>query len=288
MAAGLRRIVADPCAPFASPGLATQPAAQAGSTRVRGSLAPARARLPHTRPRHRPTATSVPWWLPNTVSLAGGVLCIGAAVVLAADGPLVGAALLFTVGAVCDAIDGPLARQRDQTGTRRGGVVDSAADKVGEFALFAGLLVWLDDPALMQLLGVAFACGVVASGIKDVAEKHHLAVGWPEARYFGRAGRAALLSATLLAAALMDGSKEAFSTGFVALVAFNGSTALWRLQKFTRSLARNEFEPAGVRAPSSNGTANGHGTGFSSRRSGVNGNAPSNGGATSDVRAGDR
>jgi phosphatidylglycerophosphate synthase len=77
---------------------------------------------------------------PNWVTAAGLVVTIGAGV-LAGMGSFVWAAVVYTAGALCDALDGTLARVSGRS-SRFGGFLDSTLDRFEEVILFLGLTVY--------------------------------------------------------------------------------------------------------------------------------------------------
>ena len=103
---------------------------------------------------------------PNTITVIGLFITIVAAVLVANDQLLVGAAIL-TAGSLLDAVDGALARATDG-GTPFGGFLDSTLDRAGEAILYIGIGAWLlaalDQPALPMLaLMVALAGSFLVS-----------------------------------------------------------------------------------------------------------------------------
>jgi cytochrome c biogenesis protein CcdA len=80
------------------------------------------------------------------------------------------------------------------------------------------------------LVMAAFSLGLMTSLVKAFAEVSRFDLKWSEARVFGRAGRAVLLSATLLFAALLtDQSDEVLVGGITALLVFNLASLVRRL-----------------------------------------------------------
>ena len=77
---------------------------------------------------------------PDTLTLAGLALNIGAAYIIA-TGHFLPGGLLVLVAGLCDLLDGALARFIKQT-SKFGALFDSLADRISEAALFFGLLVW--------------------------------------------------------------------------------------------------------------------------------------------------
>jgi len=96
---------------------------------------------------------------PDTLTLTGLALNIGAAYVIA-TGHFLPGGLLVLVAGLCDLLDGALARFINQT-SKFGALFDSVADRVSEAALFFGLLVWyvLGGSAMGVMLAFAALIG---------------------------------------------------------------------------------------------------------------------------------
>jgi CDP-diacylglycerol--glycerol-3-phosphate 3-phosphatidyltransferase len=77
---------------------------------------------------------------PNVITLAG-LLGNVAGGVLIASGQLMWGGLIAMIMAPLDALDGTMARLRNES-SRYGAFVDSVTDRYSEFALYAGLLVY--------------------------------------------------------------------------------------------------------------------------------------------------
>jgi phosphatidylglycerophosphate synthase len=182
-------------------------------------------------------------WQANATSLLGSALCVGAGVSLAIDAPVVLAAALFSLGGLCDLADGMIARAVTGRSSVTGALIDSVCDKVGEFGLLIGLALYVhEDPLILALLLLASGFGWLTSYAKPVAAELGLGIVWSEARVFGRAGRAVILSTTLLAVALLGAADTAFALGFGVLLVFNSATFLWRLVRMAKRLdALNEL-----------------------------------------------
>jgi CDP-diacylglycerol---glycerol-3-phosphate 3-phosphatidyltransferase len=78
---------------------------------------------------------------PNTITVIGLLITLGASVLVANGFLLVGAAIL-TGGSLLDAVDGALARAQGG-GTAFGSFLDSTLDRAGEAILFIGIGAWL-------------------------------------------------------------------------------------------------------------------------------------------------
>ena len=96
---------------------------------------------------------------PDTLTLAGLALNIGAAYVIAMGHFLPGGLLVLVAG-LCDLLDGALARFINKT-SKFGALFDSLADRISEAALFFGLLVWymLGGSAMGVMLAFAALIG---------------------------------------------------------------------------------------------------------------------------------
>ncbi|MFI6174134.1 phosphatidylinositol phosphate synthase [Nonomuraea sp. NPDC051191] len=79
------------------------------------------------------------------------------AVGFAARGHLLIATAIVAVSALCDALDGMMARLSGG-GTRFGALLDSAADRIGDGAVFASLAFWLADSGRPRAAAAALCC----------------------------------------------------------------------------------------------------------------------------------
>lgn len=108
---------------------------------------------------------------PNIVTAAGLVGNLAAGVLIAMGHLLWGGVLAMVVGPF-DALDGTMARLRNESG-RYGAFVDSVTDRYSEIALFGGLLVYYSQKGTWQnVLLVFFALigSVMVSYIRARAE----------------------------------------------------------------------------------------------------------------------
>lgn len=179
--------------------------------------------------------------LANRASFLGALLCVAAGLALATGVPVIAAAILFSLGALCDLADGPIARAAAaRAAPVIGKLVDSVADKVGEIGLWVGLLVLVrEEPLAFALAVLAFAAGILTSFAKAFAEVAKLDLDWEEARLFGRAGRAVLLAGTLFGVALLPAHGEAAMTaGLAALSVFSCATLAWRSRQLVTAVGR--------------------------------------------------
>lgn len=108
---------------------------------------------------------------PNTLSVLGFLLNIGAASLLAL-GHLFPGGLLVLFAGVFDLLDGAVARATKRS-TRFGAVLDSTLDRFSEAVLLFGLLIfYLRQPSILEILliYVAIVGSVLVSYVKARAE----------------------------------------------------------------------------------------------------------------------
>ena len=108
---------------------------------------------------------------PNTITIQGFVLNVGAAIILAFGHLTWGGAVLLLTSAV-DGLDGALARVSGKM-TRFGAFLDSTLDRISEGALFLGLVAWLlsqQRPVDVYLVFVTLLGSVMVSYIRARAE----------------------------------------------------------------------------------------------------------------------
>jgi CDP-diacylglycerol--glycerol-3-phosphate 3-phosphatidyltransferase len=109
---------------------------------------------------------------PDAVTLAGTAGVVVASVIFAARGHLAVAAIVITLCALLDVVDGAMARARGYS-TRFGGVLDSTMDRVADGAIFGALAWWLGHDGQDVLAAVTIFClvgGQVVSYVKARAE----------------------------------------------------------------------------------------------------------------------
>jgi len=108
---------------------------------------------------------------PDQITIAGLVLSFGAAA-LAARGDFGPATVLLLVGALCDVLDGSMARLSGRSSTF-GAFLDSTIDRYAELALFLGYAVFFAverDPALVGVSMAAAAGSMLVSYTRARAE----------------------------------------------------------------------------------------------------------------------
>lgn len=110
---------------------------------------------------------------PNWVTTAGLVATAAGCAVVLAGAPKTGA-LIMTAGALTDAFDGAVARERGMT-SALGSFYDSVSDRVSDALLFS-TAAWLvrDDALLFGLAMVALAAAFTTSYMRAKAES----LGW--------------------------------------------------------------------------------------------------------------
>lgn len=183
----------------------------------------------------------------NAISITGALLSVAAGLCLAMGLPIAVAAVLFSVGALCDVADGTYADARCQADPRIGAMVDSVSDKVGEIALLLGLGLRVSGGFEKNLVMIVLGLGLGTSLLKALSGEHGLGLGWGEARVFGRALRASLLSAILLFEAFAPTSIDWLTYGLIALVAFNAITISWRGYRVVGRLRALRADPDSAR-----------------------------------------
>lgn len=97
---------------------------------------------------------------PNALTIIG-LLGSGGAAALAAYGQFWEAGLVLLASGAFDMLDGAVARATNRA-TRGGAILDAVVDRVADFSILIGLLVWFSSPAhfdreIVLLLGVAIA-----------------------------------------------------------------------------------------------------------------------------------
>ena len=97
---------------------------------------------------------------PNTITVIGLLITLGASALVAGGWLLLGAAIL-TAGSLLDAVDGALARAQGG-GTPFGGFLDSTLDRASEAILYVGIAAWFlsstadpRGPVLLAMVALA-------------------------------------------------------------------------------------------------------------------------------------
>jgi phosphatidylinositol phosphate synthase len=106
---------------------------------------------------------------PAVVTIVGLVLTIVGSVLIA-TGFLWEGATVAGVGCILDALDGPLARLRGETGLR-GAFLDTISDRIGEISIWVGIAVYLrHDPVGLILCILALAFSLLTPYVRAKAE----------------------------------------------------------------------------------------------------------------------
>ncbi|MBU8816496.1 phosphatidylinositol phosphate synthase [Mycolicibacterium goodii] len=110
---------------------------------------------------------------PDIVTLVGTAASVIGALTLFPIGQLWWGALVVWFFVLADMLDGAMAREQGG-GTRFGAVLDATCDRLGDGAVFAGLLWWaafgLDSPSLVVATLICLVTSQVISYIKARAE----------------------------------------------------------------------------------------------------------------------
>ena len=110
---------------------------------------------------------------PDAVTIAGTVgVVLGSLVFFSRGSFLIGTAVI-AVSALTDLLDGAMARKQG-TASRFGAWLDSTCDRVGDAAMFSGLVLWLsgagDDRTLAAVTLFCLVAGTIVSYAKARAE----------------------------------------------------------------------------------------------------------------------
>ncbi len=128
---------------------------------------------------------------PSMVTLAGLVVTVAGAVLIGL-GELLAGVIVASIGSLLDIVDGPLARS---TGTvsLRGALLDTLADRLGEAAIWIGLVYFVGgSPRLATLAVVGLCASMLVPYVRSKAE------GWGATGRGGLMGRAERLIVMLL------------------------------------------------------------------------------------------
>ena len=112
---------------------------------------------------------------PNMLTVAG-LLGSGGAAALAAYGHFWQAGLVMLAAGAFDLLDGAVARATGRA-TTWGAIFDAVSDRLGEFAVFLGLLVWFSAPAHFDrdaviLIGVSIGGAMLVSYTRSKAGEY--------------------------------------------------------------------------------------------------------------------
>lgn len=170
---------------------------------------------------------------PTMVTIAGLLVTVVGAVFIALDEYLLGA-IIAGVGALLDALDGPLARYQG-TASVRGAFVDTMSDRFGEVAIWTGLAYSLRaDGLVLMLCMFALAFSLLTPYVRSKAES------WgAEGRggWMGRAERMILALGGLLIAGIVGGTTVLLTMLWI-FVALTGFTVGQRTVNTWRQLSQ--------------------------------------------------
>jgi len=186
---------------------------------------------------------------PNMVSVAGVVISLGAGLCFA-SGFFLAAALVTTVGATCDILDGQLARGRYGP-TVFGAFLDSTLDRVGELFTFIGLAWFFSGGTPPLGAGPAGPVSPWAVAFILLAVAGSFMVSYTRARAEGlgvecktglmqRPERVVLLIAGALLAPIPLVGLFILKTVLLALALTSGATAVQRILHVRRVLAAGQ------------------------------------------------
>ena len=128
---------------------------------------------------------------PSMITVAGLLVTVVGAVLISQD-QLVAGALVASFGSILDIIDGPLARVTGSV-SLRGALLDTMADRLGEAAIWVGLVYHVgNEPRLATLAVVALCAAMLVPYVRSKAE------GWGAEGKGGLMGRAERLIVMML------------------------------------------------------------------------------------------
>jgi CDP-diacylglycerol--glycerol-3-phosphate 3-phosphatidyltransferase len=173
----------------------------------------------------------------NAVTIAGGVLSIVGAGLIAADMPLA-ALLVLLIGTLADTLDGQIAKASGG-GTRLGAFLDSTVDRVADGALFVGAAAAganLGQPLLLWSSLIALVASFLVPYVRAKAES--LGVG----ASVGPAPREARIVIFLigLAAWALLNLQVLFVAAVLVLAALSSITFVLRVVHVGRQLSTKE------------------------------------------------
>ena len=161
---------------------------------------------------------------PTAVTIIGGFVAFAGAAMVGA-GWLIAGAVVSGVGALIDAFDGPLARARGDASIH-GAFMDTMTDRLGELALFLGLIWYVrDEPAGIMLRAVALGFSMLIPYVRAKAESFGA-----EGRG-GWMGRAERMIVIILGVGLEGFGLPALYPALWALTVLTGLTVAQRIRK---------------------------------------------------------
>ncbi len=173
----------------------------------------------------------------NAVTIAGGVLSVVGAGLLAAGMPLA-ALLVLLVGTIADTLDGQIAKASGG-GTPLGAFLDSTVDRVADGALFVGAAAsgaYLGQPLLLWSSLVALVASFLVPYVRAKAESLGVSASVGPAP---REARIVIFLVGLAAWALLD-VQALFVAAVLALAVLSSITFLLRVVHVGRQLSIKE------------------------------------------------
>ncbi len=174
---------------------------------------------------------------PNTITVIGLGITIVAAVLIATDLLLIGAALL-TFGSLLDAVDGGLARAQG-SGTPFGAFFDSTLDRSGEAIVYIGIGAWIlatQPEPMLPMLALMIALG----GSFLVSYAHARAQGIGLAADIGLAPRTERLVFVIAGVTLAGFGFDVALIGALVLIALLTVTTvvqrIWHVWRLSQAL----------------------------------------------------
>ena len=111
---------------------------------------------------------------PDTLTVIGAIGVVAAALAFYPRGRFFVGTLVITAFVLADLLDGAVARAHGGTGSLWGAFLDSTMDRIGDAAIFAGLVLWFagrgEDLVLAAVALFDLVAGVVVSYTKARAE----------------------------------------------------------------------------------------------------------------------
>jgi phosphatidylinositol phosphate synthase len=173
----------------------------------------------------------------NAVTIAGGVLSVIGAGLLAAGMPLA-ALLVLLIGTIADTLDGQIAKASGG-GTRLGAFLDSTVDRVADGALFVGAAASganLGQPLLLWSSLVALVASFIVSYVRAKAESLGVSASVGPAP---REARIVIFLIGLAAWALLN-FQALFVAAVLALALLSSITFVLRVVHVGRQLSSKE------------------------------------------------
>ena len=156
---------------------------EAGGFRLGGGLSLLPHALPEDFARYLGRTVAATGLTPNMLTVLG-LVGTGGAASLAAYGHFWQAGLVMLAAGAFDLLDGAVARATGRA-TTWGAIFDAVSDRLGEFAIFLGLLAWFSAPAHFDreaviLIGVSIGGAMLVSYSRSKAGEYGVRIreGW--------------------------------------------------------------------------------------------------------------